>query len=496
MQGRSVRKLKPISVKPGTPPSQLLGMFRQAPCSAGSLLDPSTQFLAARADGVGELTEMDTNILMDDCESSALLAKLAKKTSLSLMRRQRGGYDHNQVRASLSRGAGKVALSPFGQLLKEECSGWPIFKNYTDSSWSFMADIVQRGNLMLSQGHVKVMGTIGLASTASAGENGDVSSSLNGHCFNVGLIQTPSMSAPECEILEGTAETIFLDVTQTSPRMNVKLMTSPTTFQMQTFDFPRFLTLFGGTVEHLLRVMNCPNGGFDDMESGWPHETPVTGWVGKTMVLNGLRSDANVTPQFYNRILYTGWSCNPEGQGCMPVQELGKIVTGCGPCDLNNVDLRGVSADISPDELAAIADVMEETTPPMVSPKVFQTLSEYWVPCQPLEAINVQSKGDQVPGVDFIRIAVMETPAVPEFIKLILEAKGPVIKRANELNAALPDSDGITGSVCALGTGVHVLLDVPYRANRLTYIDSLKRALYDLSWPVQPQAVPGGIHHT
>ena len=231
------------------------------------------------------------------------------------------------------------------------------------------------------------------------------------------------------------------------------------------------------------------------MQVGWPHAKPVTGWLGKTMVMNGLRSDKQFPLQFYNRILYTGWACKSSGVGCMPVQEHIGITTGCHPYDLNDLQLRGVSADIKPQELQVIAQVMEETTPPMVDSSVFQTLSSYWVPCLPLESVNQKCMAKRQPGVNYIRIAVMETPGVPEFIPILLEAKGQVIERANEINNRHLQSDGIRGTVMALTTGVHILLDVPLRDASLTYIDSLKQAMKELNWPSRVQAVPGGIHH-
>lgn len=489
MQGRTLRKLHPISVKRGSSMKTLLGLFHQATPAVATLMDSSTCFVAGHDYKAGTLTEMYTNILMDDCESSAFLAKLAKKTVIGIYNRSR--------QRGLRAGVGGRTAS-LGASLREACHGWPIFKNYTEKSWSLMGDILQRGGRMLAEGHLQIMGTVGLASTASAGESGDLTDSLNGHCFNVGLLQTPSMQSPECMILEGTAETIFLDDKVGSPNMTVKIMASNlpgAAYLEQIMPFSRFLSVFAGTVEHFMQIIDAPNGGFSDMQAGWPHTTPVTGWLGKTMVMNGLHSDRQFPLQFYNRVLYSGWACKEGGVGCMPVQEHAEITTGCHPYDLNNLQLRGVSADIKPEELKVIADVMEETTPPMVDPSIFRTLSSYWVPCLPLESVNQKCAAEREPGVKYIRIAVMETPGVPEFIPIMLEGKGAVIERANEINDLHPKSDRIRGRVVALATGVHILLDVPLRDASLTYIESLKQAMKELEWPTRVQAVPGGIHH-
>ena len=497
MQGRTTRKLCPIKVKAGTPIRELLGMFKQAPMTAKPL-GSSPQTISAQTQDAGEMTELYTNILMDDCESSALLARLCKKTVLSMME----GVGAGSMQAAL-----EADMKPLAKYLKKTCEGWPIFAQYTDRSWSLMADIVERGGRMLQANHLQIMSSIGLASTASAGEGGVVDASeLNGHCFNIGLLQTPSMDRPEVMILEGTAETIFLDTTAESPQMQVKLMTdcsspSNSNYVVRSFQFPPFLTLLGGTVQHMLQIIDTPNGGMCDMQSGWPHAQPVTGWVGKTMVMYGLKSERAFHLQFYNRIIYTGWSCTSQGKGCMPVQEGvtqaqgGNIVTGCHPYDLHNLSLRGVSADITPEELKTIADVVEETTPPMVDTAVFKNLSSYWVPCQPLESVNVKARAEMKAGVQYVRIAIMETPGVPEFIPLMLEGKGQAVAKANEINNSRPDSDGVNGRVVAAGTGVTVFLDVPYENGVLTYIDSLKQALHELDWPTRASPVPGGIHH-
>lgn len=468
----------------------LMGLFHQATPSVASLMDANTHFAPGHDYKPGMLTEMYTNILMDDCESSALLAKLAKKTVIGMYNRSRGAG----VQASVGERTDHLAVS-----IREACSGWPIFKNYTDQSWALMGDILLRGGRMLAEGHLQIMGTVGLASTASAGETADAGACLNGHCFNVGLLQTPSMPSPECMILEGTAETIFLDDKEGSPCMTVKIMTSDVPgacYLQRIMPFSQFLSVFAGTIEHFTQIIDSPNGGAVDLQAGWPHAKPVTGWLGKTMVMNGLHSDRQFQLQFYNRILYTGWACKEGGVGCMPVQESSGIVTGCHPYDLNNTSLRGVSADISAQELKVIADVMEETTPPMVDPSIFRTLSGYWVPCLPLESVNQKCRAERVPGVEYIRLAVMETPGVPEFIPIMLEAKGQLIERTNEINDRHPKSDKIRGRVAALTTGVHILLDVPLRDASLTYIDSLKQAMKELDWPSRVQAVPGGIHHS
>jgi hypothetical protein len=101
----------------------------------------------------------------------------------------------------------------------------------------------------------------------------------------------------------------------------------------------------------------------------------------------------------------------------------------------------------------------------------------------------------------------METPGVPEYIPLFLEAKGQLVSATNAINRARPDSDGIIGTVCALGTGVHILLDVPDYASDvpssgsehslrcLTYVESMKEAMQQIGWPARVTPVHGHIQH-
>ena len=487
MQGRTCRSLKPITVPKGLTMQKIMDLFRQTP-SMASLMDKNTHFVSGSGYDVGQLTEMYTNVLMDDCESSTLLAKLMRKTWENLY------SSHAEVGNRLASDA--AVCDRLAKRLISECASWPIFRNFTDKSWAGMARIIERGGRMLQAGHLKIMSTVGLASTASAGDAGGGCESLNGHCFNVGWLQTPSMESPECMILEGTAETIFLNQTPDSPKMIVKLRTpseNGVACVSNTLPFDQFVSLFTGTAEYLLRVINRPNGGMSDLTAGWPFPQPVTGWVGRTMVMPGLRSTTPCVSQFYNRVLYTGWACTDQGVGCMPVEEVGTVTTGCPPRALNNPNIRGISADIKPDELKIIAAVMEETTPPMVDPAVFKHLSSYWVPCQPLENVNQQTKSRQ--SMPHVRVAVTETPGVPEFIPLLFEAKTRAVEKANAINAQRQDSDGIYAVACQEGTGVHVLFDIPLKSGALTYIESLRQALQEVGWPGTVISVPGGIHH-
>ena len=450
------------------------------------------------------LSDLATGVIYDDCESTAGLGRVAKKSGLlipkdpSVLARLCGS---SSVSSSLKTQGGSVRNG-----IEEQCGdGWPLFKSFTPHCWDMMASIFERGNAMLESGQLRVMTGVGLATTASAADIKSDSASYNGHCFNVGFIQTPGMERPYCFLLEGTASMIQLKVTESSPRVTFTIFNDPldsSKSETQTHDMPSFLTLLGRTLSAMTQVIDSPNGGHFPA-GGWPHKTPITGWLGSVMVMNSLDSDPTTELRFYNRVMYMGWPCTESGQGCMPIEEPGTaariaslsspeteassssgLVAGCHPFSLNNLNIRGFDACIAPENVRLMTEIMNEATPPMASHKIFQQLADYWVPCTPLEDTNVREQAMRDKGMEYVRVGAMETPSVPEYIPLILEAKRQLINRANQINMAHPDSDGIIGSVMALGTGVHVFLDVPQRdIHQLTYVESLRQAMEEIKWP-------------
>lgn len=497
-QGREIRAKQPVSVRKGATLEEIMGQFHQADDSMGSrdmghrLLRAHTTSASGETHHLFKLKEMSTQIIDDDCESSTLLAKIAKKTSMA--------YHHSvRMQARLISGPGRSG----GEALRSACAEWPVFKQYTPKSWDLMACVFDRGNTMLEKGHLRIMSTIGLATSASAAEVAMDPSSLNGHCFNVGCIKTPSMKKSKCVLLEGTAAMIMLPVTDESTRYVVDVYEGNVKKGCEVMDLPSLLSPLGGTVMMLSQIVNAPIGVGFPAKGGWPFECQVTGWLGRTMVMNSLETDPKFPLRFYNRILFTGWSCTSSGQGCIPVKEEDDLeedmkcydkVMGCHPYDLSDTRLRCLSADLSADENQLMADIMEETTPPMVDPRVLQQISDFWVPCQPIEGINQRNKkGVRAEGVTYVRVVAMETPGVPEYIPLMLEAKGQLMSLTNSINSTRPDSDGIVCSVCALGTGVHILIDVPDYARcsdaasepprQLTFVDSMKQAMLKIGWP-------------
>jgi hypothetical protein len=505
--GRTIRKLSPITVAAGTPLAKIQERFNSLAQVGGHTfkhLDESVHGI----EKVPPLSELATGVIFDDCESTAGLGRVAKKSGMLIP------TDPSILARLCSSGSAGTGGSTNGRLrgttiIQDDCDGWPLFKSFTPRCWELMAAIFQRGNAMLEAGHLRVMTGVGLATNASASDIRADNASFNGHCFNVGFVQTPAMERPHCFLLEGTAPMIQLKVTATSPRVTLNLFTDPTDsskFTTEIHDMARFLTELGRSVTVMTQVINAPKGGHSQLACGWPHATPIKGWLTSVMVMNSLDSDPDTELRFYNRIMYMGWPCTEAGQGCMPIEEPctvaqhpqlssdpppeGVLTAGCHPYSLQNLDIRGFDARMSPDKLKIMKDIMNEATPPAGDDKVFRQLASYWVPCAPLEDANVRDQAMREKGVEYIRVGSMETPSVPEHIPLILEAKRQLIHRTNQINMAKPNSDGILGSVLPLGTGVHTFLDVPQRdIHQLTYIESLKQAMEELKWP-------GFTHHS
>lgn len=501
MAGRTVRNVIPIEVARGTPLPQIMALFDTPPPRriGTKLLDERVHFMAAESLSPWELPDMYTNLVMDDCETTSLLARLALKTSLSIgTSRVSAG-----LMMSLSDASSDAYTADTAREIQEACHHWPVFKNFTAESWTLMAKIINRGNAMLRSDHLRVMATVGLASTAAASDSPSTQQvSLSGHCFNVGFLKTPSMQSSECMLLEGTACMIQYKVTEASPRVTVVLSGSndpkEATASLHEFDMATFLTLFAGTVLFMSGVINSPNGGggVTNTQFGLPFKRKITGWLAKTMVMKTLDSSPCFPMPFYNRILYCGWPCTDDGMGCMPVEGIdSELLAGCHPYSLPHQDLRGISAGIPKIQVELMRQVMNETTPPMADGALFKKLSSYWEPSSPLEAINEDTKALLYPNTRYNRVAAMETPGSPEYIPLLFELKTQLIELTNDINKKLPDSDGIVGHVKKLATGVHVLMDVPDTSFRLTYVRSMKLARTLLGWPSLPEPVKGAIHH-
>lgn len=482
LDGRTTRKVGKIPVKSSMTMPELMALFKQPALPGGSVmsLNPEISVLPAEEFDEGVLPDLYHGILYDDCESSMELARMAKKTALSLFQRL------NQA------GQGSRADG-----LKKGCEGWKILSNFTGVSWDLSVRILDRGNAMLSAGHLRIMTGVGLATNASAAEELAEKAEYCGHCFNVGVLQTPTMPQPYPFLLEGTAPMYQIKVAADSPRVTVHLFTdwnSSKPPEVKVMAMPEFLSALSGELLCLTQVINRPNGSAE-RKGGWPTTETVGGWITKTMVMSALDSDPTARLSFYHRIVYMGLPCTLDGLGCMPMHEGqgGVVEAGCHPYDLSNVQLRGLDASMPEDTVRLMTDIMNETSPPLAPPEIIQQLSASWIPCRPLEQVNTETV--RAPG-SFYRVVAMESPCAPEYLSIIHEAKRRLVDEANRLNRLQEGNDGIVLTALIEGTSSLVCADVPNRnIPVLTVIQNVRKALENIGWNgfVKKDAVAAGL---
>jgi len=193
-------------------------------------------------------------LLTDDCESSAWLQKLLKSSA------ERGD------------------LSPQG--LKDACSNWPLFANWSSQCWELISSFLKKGMDLIKTDQLCLVTSVGLASSASASDNQPNQTTTsdqpdldpgpyNGHCFNVARLKQDD-GAPHCFIVEGTASMVPIKLSSASPTVTCQLW-QMTSSQMQTtkLDMAQFMTILSKTFVSLTQVITSPNGG-QNLSTGWP----------------------------------------------------------------------------------------------------------------------------------------------------------------------------------------------------------------------------------
>ncbi len=473
LDGRTIRDIGTIRVHSRMTMAELAGLFKQPPLPPGSIrpLVPGTSFAPCVPCGEGVLPEQYLGLCFDDCESSTLLARLAK---LSLL-----GFT-----VEIAHLNGNMRITA----MKKACADWQVFRGFTDVSWGLMSRFTDRLGGMLKDKYLRVMTSTGLATNASAAEEESNRAEYCGHCFNVGYVKTPDMKQAVPFLLEGTAAMYAIHVDESTPRVTVTMIDSDTgerTGETKVMDMASFLSALAGTVLLLTSVINRPNGGMST-DVGWPLPVEVRGWLGKTNVTPALSSAKGTHLSFYSRIMYMGWPCTTQGHGCMPVEERSAdgIVAGCHPFDLTSMDLRAVDATLPADTVRLMADIMEEAVPPQAPPEVVRELANRWIKCRPLEIVNREVDLTRKLGVKYHRVVCMESPCAPEYLSIIHEAKRRLVDEANRINDSREDSDNIRLYSLLEGVDDLLCIDVEDREiKKLTIVDSIRQAMGNIAWP-------------
>ncbi len=450
----------------------------------GGPVEPSSFFLS----------EVYPSVLLDDCESSTHLASEVRQTLADFPGKQSNKH------CSFSR-------EEYTAVMGEALQTWPIFKAYTPQCIDIMSRICYRARDMLHKKALRISSVVGMSSEpqASADSVGPKASPVyGGHCFNVGRFFHPD-GRVDSFLLEGTApmQEIHVESLGNAIRLNVKVLSTPSpgaqpTWATQSMLFHEYLTLLGRTVCHLTQVINTPNGGIQP-GGGVPVAcTAVTrGWLSSTVFSPSLKSDRGVPMNFYHRVIYTGMGKDVGGiEGCLPVEQdtapaCDGFIAGCHPYSLSDMDLRGLDVSVPEDTLLLMRDVMNEAHPPLADHTVFRRLSDLWGECNPLVTVNNSMPPQRLKGCEYVRIACMETPAIPELCYPICQIKARVTDLANEINASRADTDHAyfvcqrsqDGSLKKEGTGCHLFVDVPVKSCTPTIVHSLRSALKRLDFP-------------
>ena len=468
MCGRTTRELRPIWVNQNMPLTDLVNLFEQQPMSSSSVrpLEECLNFANPIENRDGVLPEVYGCLSLDDCESSMLMARLAKMCLMHFNSECLSGKPGERV-----------------QMLKERCAGWRVFGNFTENSWKLMGSLEEDICAMLGDGRLKVMTGVGLASNASAGDVAGAAAHLTGHCFNVGYYRNSASGDITPFLLEGTTAMYSLYVDDQTPRVQVTFTDGQgqKIGEPKRLDMPTFLSALSSTLVMLVTVVNKQNG-TSDWDKGCELPVEVPGWIGKTVVIPTLDSK-NTDLSFYQRVMYMGWPCTEGGQGCMPVQEREGVLAGCHPFDLAKPSIRGVDAGMQPEEIRLMGQIMEEVVPPQAPESVVRKIADVWTPCRPIETVNTQARSD---GARCHRVACMESPCAPEYLSIIHEMKRRLVDEANRINDARADSDGCKLHAMVEGVDSLVCVDVPDRnIEKLTVIESVRQAQLNLKWPTR-----------
>ena len=430
--------------------------------------------------------------LLDDCESSTEFAVLARNTVRDFPYEDASISGH--LGAGWDKGVGSVRLY---EALRE----WPLFKSFTPECYNLMSQICKRGAAMLKSGELQICTTVGMATNASAGEEESGKAEYCGHCFNVGRVYTGASNGGAtaadkgvyCFLLEGTApmDEFHVPSLANAVHIPVKIWNEggvSSGFETKQVLFHEYLALLSRSVACLTQIINAPYGGHAS-SGGIPATSGMTlhGWLAGHTFCPSLHSDPSVHMGFYHRVMCTGLGAGVDVRGSVPVErstkDNDKFIAGCHPYGLSSMDLRSLDVFASPDKYELMKDIMNEAHPPLVDPAVLRRLSDLWTPCKPFSSVNTSMPHRRLKDVAYVRVASMETPAIPEFVDPICRMKSLVCDLTNEINMACADSDGAFIQCTREGTGCHLFIDVPVRACAPTIIHSMRVALKRLNYP-------------
>ena len=441
----------------------------------------------------------DRCLLCDDCETSAQLQKLMVQTVLD---------------------AKVDDPASGGGWLRSSVAGCAQFAQWTPDCFDQAAAFMRRLKSDLVSRRLVLASTVGAATSASAGggENGQ----LNGHCFVVCKYTTGCALGCECgttgdcyrrthadaacvwRLSEGTSPMRAIRTSAATQPVRVKLLGAGAVASETTLSMPEFLSAFAKTVSTLSLVVNQPLGGEEKGSVGWAlsNGKRLSGFNNSTMFVSDMYSGAPAA--FYNRIFYMGMGGTEGGLGCMPLEEAagGGLTVGCSPHLLPSLSTRAVDMGLTRDASVSCAPAPGRLSGLVAAPSSECTLKELYhgihaeavLPVDHALVMGAMGTWEQVPRLASLvgvkaaegryQVGFCESPCDPNVVPFITRAKEALLQKATELNLARPDSDGIRLRACAsLGTGTHVVMEVPHGITHLTFVESLRSAMREVAWP-------------
>jgi hypothetical protein len=374
--------------------------------------------------------------------------------------------------------------------LKKELKGYDCFKNWTDGCCRSACDFFQDVQDHIKSGKLRVSIAIGIAGSASAGEQVGTDKKTDendienfeggGHCFALMRYQPDADQPPMVEILEGT------NSVQTVPKefhgewvLHVKAKKCPPDacpleeFRLGTCALAcaasRIMSMY-------TQVCNQSIQGDDESGFGWKGDKQVACAKTVEIAMPSLdcSGDASSVSKkvgkkekipFYQWLMYNGMKVSEDAYGCMPSSikkfKDGMAGAGCGPYDLGNPNLMGVSVgkEMMEEKYMDMGNkIWDEMVFPVGTKEQFQKVMNAWNVCCPLHDVNKEAKRMKQDGVDYLVVNAMESPASPCLVDLIYEAKKIVVDEVNRLNDG---KDGAFMTVFKNGTGVTVSAYLP-----------------------------------
>lgn len=430
-------------------------------------------------------------LAQDDCETSTTACLMATNTVRS------GDMSYEAFRNGT---IGSATALPGAK-------GFVVFKDWADADVRAAAGFYGRVQQMLRSGALDISLVVGLAGGASATTQNsaqagsgevppiDSRSDLGGHCFAVRRFRGAPGEDPEVGLLEGTSNVRTYFERPDGPQYRVMLGSKKADAIQKELPMSQFLTLLSSSVSLESQVVNRVIGGGgsgDDSRVGVQGPQDVPGFVRPTIVARSLHSLDLSTRSgselgFYKWCLYTGLTADGADMGTLPLDDLEYrdqkgVGAGCRPAELCNRLLRGVGVAVSRDKVELGRKILSEVWPPLADLDTFRSVLNLWEPLPPLTRVNTDLGRYRQEGVSYATVACMETPASHALVDVVHEMNRQLFARANEVNAAKKNSDGILGFVYRIGTGVAKVLHVPERSGVHTYLASLREAKAEMGW--------------